>query len=76
MKCPVCQAKLLPVDGEMFCLQCGQTLRAPATGGDNLRLEDTVDPVLQRAIRDAGNYEAQFAPEPAVTANGGEAGRN
>jgi hypothetical protein len=67
MKCPVCQAKLLPVDGELFCLQCGRSLhQASADAADDLHLEDTVDPVLQRAIRDAGDGVTQFAPPKAA----------
>ena len=51
----------------MFCLQCGQTLHADAPADDdNLSLEDTTDPMLQRAIRDAGNYSTQFKSAPVV----------
>jgi hypothetical protein len=65
MKCPVCQAKLLPVDGELFCLQCGNSValtpgteQAAAAGAPTL--EETVDPVLQRAIVDAVHHAVQF----------------
>ena len=51
----------------MFCLQCGQTLHNDApVDDDNLSLEETTDPMLQRAIRDAGNYSTQFKPPPVV----------
>lgn len=47
----------------MFCLQCGQTLHeAVPVDQDFLTLEETSDPVLQRAIRDAGNNKTEFRP--------------
>lgn len=65
MKCPVCQAKLLPVDGELFCLQCGNAvaiepgMEKQAEAGAPL-LEETSDPVLQRAIVDAVHHAVTF----------------
>jgi len=51
----------------MFCLQCGQTLHAPAAAdNDSLTLEETSDPMLQRAIRDAEDYKTQFRPPAAA----------
>lgn len=76
MKCPNCQAKLMPVDGDMFCLQCGTAVRAPTGGPDEaVALEETTDPLLQRAITDAANREIAFrlpvaaapAPEPVAS---------
>jgi hypothetical protein len=53
MKCPVCQAKLLPVDGQMFCLQCGEAVTLkPGEDSQGPALEETADPLLQRAIVD------------------------
>jgi hypothetical protein len=61
MKCPICQAKLLPVDGELFCLQCGNVVEPqPGTVNEAPTLEDTTDPLLQRAIVDAVHHEVHF----------------
>src|SRR5438132_13472709 len=76
MKCPVCQAKLLPVDGEMFCLQCGEAVQ-----DGNLRevtpfdLEDTADPLLRRAISDATDGEVVFRVPAAATTLGAPTAR-
>jgi len=69
MKCPTCQAKLLPVNGEMFCLQCGTAVRA-ATGdaGRGPSLEDTTDPILQKAILDAVRHPVDFRLPVSVVA--------
>src|SRR5476651_2011633 len=66
MKCPVCQAKLLPVDGEMFCLQCGETVHKSEATNDAERLEETSDPLLKRAISDATDGEVKFSDGQAV----------
>jgi hypothetical protein len=53
MNCPTCHAKLLPVQGELFCLQCGQIVTP-----DHALTEQTgpaapiTEPILQRAVRD------------------------
>jgi hypothetical protein len=61
MKCPVCQATLLPVDGELFCLQCGNVVEPPpGAPAEGPVLEETSDPVLQRAIVDAARHEVHF----------------
>jgi hypothetical protein len=63
MKCPKCKAKLLPVDGELFCLQCGTAVHAsPITRSDaeGPALEDTTDPVLQKAITDSTHHPVHF----------------
>jgi hypothetical protein len=61
MKCPICQAKLLPVDGELFCLQCGNVVDPPpGTVNETPSLEETTDPLLQRAIVDAVHHEVHF----------------
>ncbi len=61
MKCPVCQAQLLPVDGELFCLQCGEAVhQADDAAEAPLNLEDTSDPLLRRAIADASDGEVHF----------------
>src|SRR5437868_3559805 len=61
MKCPICQAKLLPVDGELFCLQCGNAIALqPGSESDAPQLEDTTDPLLQRAIVDAVHHDVKF----------------
>lgn len=67
MKCPKCQAKLLPVDGEMFCLQCG-TAVMPKRGADvsEPAVEDTTDPLLQKAIMDSLGHEVKFKPPVAA----------
>ena len=74
MKCPVCQAKLLPVDGEMFCLQCGEAVHQAASSEETpLTLEETSDPVLRRAISDATDGAVTFrdmAPLIAMAADG------
>jgi hypothetical protein len=76
MKCPKCQAKLLPVDGVMFCLQCGNAV-APKKGADlqGPDILETSDPLLQRAIVDVSGHEVKFklphsnvAPPVPVTA--------
>ncbi len=52
---------LLPVDGEMFCLQCGQSEHvAPATNGEEPKSEDTTDPLLKRALLDATDGDIVF----------------
>jgi len=69
MKCPVCQAKLLPVDGEMFCLQCGNTVAADAS--DDMTgpaLDETTDPLLQRAIVDSLGHDLAFRSPVAAAA--------
>ncbi len=67
MKCPKCEAKLLPVDGEMFCLQCGTLV---AVSGDldaaNSKLEETIEPLLQAAISDVSTQPVSFVPPPAA----------
>src|SRR6266403_4234002 len=61
MRCPICQAKLLPVDGELFCLQCGYAVRLqPGEAAEAPTLEETTDPLLQRAIVDAVHHEMHF----------------
>jgi hypothetical protein len=69
MKCPKCQAKLLPVDGVMFCLQCGN---AVPLGQDADRagpaLEDTTDPLLRKAIVDAARHPVTFKSPVVVAA--------
>ena len=67
MKCPVCQAKLLPVAGDLFCLQCGDlVLGSNQVLGDDLKLEETVDPLLRRAITDSVDTRVVFSvPEAA-----------
>jgi hypothetical protein len=61
MKCPKCQAKLLPVDGEMFCLQCGTAVMVRPTSSDNgPDIERTDDPLLQEAIVDAVKHPIHF----------------
>src|SRR5438132_1638415 len=69
MKCPICQAKLLPVDGELFCLQCGNAV-APKMGSleEAPVLEETTDPLLQRAIVDAVHHDVRFRLPVAATA--------
>jgi hypothetical protein len=63
MKCPRCQAKLLPVAGELFCLQCGTAVHEPAgEKPEEIKLEDTADPVLQRAIDDAVMNKLHYRP--------------
>src|SRR4051812_32128832 len=61
MKCPHCNATLMPEDGVMFCLQCGDVV---ALGSDEAdkgpKLEDTTDPVLQRAITDSTRGRVHF----------------
>ncbi|MDB5178944.1 MAG: uncharacterized protein JWN01_887 [Patescibacteria group bacterium] len=51
----------MPVDGVMFCLQCGDVV---ALGSDDAdkgpALEDTTDPLLQRAITDATHDRVRF----------------
>lgn len=69
MKCPVCQAKLLPVAGELFCLQCGEAVHSGTIAIDEqLKLEDTSDPLLRRAIMDATGGDIRFVelPQPAA----------
>lgn len=68
MKCPVCQAKLLPVAGELFCLQCGHAVHDGHVGDDQLTVQETVDPILQRAIRDAGDDTVVFSGAETVRA--------
>jgi hypothetical protein len=76
MKCPKCQAKMLPVDGELFCLQCG-TAVAFSSGGnlDTPNLEETTDPLLQKAITDSSPKPVFFklpiaqASNPAKTSS-------
>src|SRR6266404_4964781 len=76
MKCPKCKAKLLPVDGEMFCLQCGNAVHAgKGARDDGPALEDTTDPVLQKAIQDTTRRPVHFKlpvsdakPVPVTTA--------
>lgn len=61
MKCPTCKAKLLPVDGELFCLQCGTAVRAldkNTEGGPDI--EETTDPLLQKAITDVVRGPVHF----------------
>lgn len=61
MKCPKCQAKLLPVDGEMFCLQCGTAVAMRQGVEDGApALEETTDPLLQKAIMDVVRKPVQF----------------
>jgi len=61
MKCPNCQAELLPVDGEMFCLQCGRVAHLqPGDDGHGPPLENTTDPVLQRAIQEVSDHQVKF----------------
>lgn len=63
MKCPVCQAKLLPVGEDLFCLQCGDLVVAAVsqTSGDDLKLEETTDPLLRRAITDSADNNTLFS---------------
>ena len=62
MKCPQCQAKLLPVAGELFCLQCGELVLATGDQpvGDMLKIEETSDPLLRRAITDSVESNVVF----------------
>jgi hypothetical protein len=61
MKCPKCQAKLLPVDGEMFCLQCGTAVQVrPTSTEEGPALEQTLEPILQEAIVDAVKHPMHF----------------
>ena len=62
MKCPVCQAKLLPVGGDLFCLQCGDLVIAAGSQipDDDLKLEETTDPLLRRAITDSADSNILF----------------
>jgi hypothetical protein len=61
MKCPKCQAKLMPVDGEMFCLQCGNVVPAKPRNSDlGPNIDETSDPLLQEAIVDAVNHPVTF----------------
>jgi hypothetical protein len=68
MKCPNCQAKLLPVDGQMFCLQCGEVCQLVAdedpTGPEP---ESTSDPILQKALNDGLARPLQFRAPPELT---------
>jgi hypothetical protein len=76
MKCPKCQAKMLPVDGELFCLQCGTAVALSADGNlDPPNLEETTDPLLQKAITDSSPKPVFFklpvtqAPNAAKTSS-------
>jgi hypothetical protein len=60
MKCPKCKAKLLPVDGELFCLQCGTAVHGSLKDNDLPTLEDTSDPLLQKAITDSVRRPVHF----------------
>src|SRR5260370_111920 len=61
MKCPNCKAKLMPVAGEMFCLQCGTAVRVSyGADRDGPVIEETTDPILQRAITDARQHDVKF----------------
>src|SRR4051812_32257148 len=73
MKCPNCAAKLMPVDGEMFCLQCGETVDQARGAQEDLTgpvLEETTDPLLQRAIIDMSKDPSHinFLPKAAPVA--------
>jgi hypothetical protein len=76
MKCPRCKAKLLPVDGEMFCLQCGNAVKARSGARDEgPDLSETTDPLLQKAITESLKRPVHFKlpiseakPVPATTA--------
>jgi hypothetical protein len=72
MKCPKCNAELLPVEDEMFCLQCGNVVGHVATADEKgPQLEDTTDPLLQKAIIDSTRKPIAFRSSvgaPAVTA--------
>jgi Protein of unknown function (DUF3152) len=61
MKCPKCNAELLPVEDEMFCLQCGTVVDKVASSDDKgPNLEDTSDPLLQKAITDITHKPVMF----------------
>ena len=61
MKCIHCQATLLPVEGELFCLQCGRVYLAEGKiRPDEPVLEETADPILQKAISDGLGHPVNF----------------
>jgi hypothetical protein len=61
MKCPNCQAELLPVDGVMFCLQCGRALEPGKEDKTaSPELENTSDPLLQKAITDSLGHQVKW----------------
>ena len=65
MKCPVCQAKLLPVAGEMFCLQCGEAVDPNGeASSEAINLQDTRDPLLRKALLDATEGAMTFDDIP------------
>lgn len=61
MKCTSCHAILLPVEGEMFCLQCGKVYVVQGTSdGETPKREETSDPVLRKAINDVVGHPVQY----------------
>ena len=51
----------MTVDGDLFCLQCGELVRAGVQSpSEGLKLEETVDPLLRRAITDVENSRVVF----------------
>ncbi len=67
MTCPKCHAKLLQVQTEYFCLQCGEAVPLGSNpDGISPRLEEAQDPLLRRAITDVANSPVVF--EEAVPA--------
>jgi hypothetical protein len=60
MKCPNCQAELLPVDGVLFCLQCGRAIAANRGDKSTPAIEDTSDPLLQKAITDSLGHAVKW----------------
>jgi hypothetical protein len=65
MKCPTCHAKLLPVPGELFCLQCGAVWSSRQALPDNA--PDVPPPLLAAPGASAPAARPLLAPPPATT---------